>query len=93
MCKERIKNKRLVFSAVDESLIQRLALRNGLHDLAVRRHKPNGPLPQPRAAEPKHIAGGREQDESDQRNQRNQRKNQKMMNTLLLLAQQEGKMW
>jgi hypothetical protein len=42
--------------SVEEGLAEALVLRNGLEDVPVSRHVANGPLAQPRATQPEHVA-------------------------------------
>ena len=50
--------------ALDERLHERLVLRDGLQDLAVGGHVPDGPLPEPRARQPEHVAARKSTRES-----------------------------
>ena len=42
--------------AIDEGLEQGLVVGDGLQDVAISRHVPDGPLTQPSAAEPENVA-------------------------------------
>ena len=44
--------------AVDEGLEEGLVVGDGLQDVAVRRHVPDGPLAEPRAAQPEDVTVG-----------------------------------